>query len=324
MTGPLQFNGDPSTMTGAGISGSVTNMYIGNASIHGPFQTNILVNLDDYGTLNFWFRHNLSATPGPTIDRQGIHMRNGQFSGDGTGLTNVAASSVSGTLTNSTTGNAATATIASGGWPTTWNVTAILTPGAFVTNGMSVPVTLSNTVSVYNGQLIVSNSPSQPASLIITSALGGTVINGGYMSISASNSTQTAPTFLVDPTNHLVTIGRKSGTSGDSDTLKIQDRTGASVSISGATIGAFGISGNLTVDATASQSGIDVGASTKSFRAGYFTNIYSGNTSITNGFNYIKTNPAPSNVTIGITAPDAWVWFTNGGTAFGWPSWKNH
>jgi hypothetical protein len=45
---------------------------------------------------------------------------------------------------------------------------------------------------------------------------------------------------------------------------------------------------------------------------------------VTNAISNLPTNQAPTSVTIGVTTPDAWVWFTNSGTAFAIPAWKNH
>jgi hypothetical protein len=50
---------------------------------------------------------------------------NGTYYGNGIGLTNLNATNLVGTLTNNTTGNAGSATTASGGWPTQWPVVAI-------------------------------------------------------------------------------------------------------------------------------------------------------------------------------------------------------
>lgn len=46
--------------------------------------------------------------------------------------------------------------------------------------------------------------------------------------------------------------------------------------------------------------------------------------SVTNGFNYLPTNAPPSNVTLGVTTPDAWVCFTNAGVRMFMPAWSNH
>jgi hypothetical protein len=50
----------------------------------------------------------------------------------------------------------------------------------------------------------------------------------------------------------------------------------------------------------------------------------SGTLAVTNSISNLPTNQAPTSVTIGVTVPDAWVWFTNSGTAFSIPAWKNH
>lgn len=45
---------------------------------------------------------------------------------------------------------------------------------------------------------------------------------------------------------------------------------------------------------------------------------------VTNAIANLPTNQAPTSVTIGVTSPDTWVWFTNSGTAYAFPAWKNH
>jgi hypothetical protein len=52
--------------------------------------------------------------------------------------------------------------------------------------------------------------------------------------------------------------------------------------------------------------------------------IIRGGFGATNNFRNLPTNQAPTSVTIGVTVPDAWVWFTNSGTAYAMPAWKNH
>ena len=52
--------------------------------------------------------------------------------------------------------------------------------------------------------------------------------------------------------------------------------------------------------------------------------VFAGTITATNGFGVLGTNTAPDNVTVGTTAPDAWLWFTNGGVVFKVPAWKDH
>ncbi len=49
-----------------------------------------------------------------------------------------------------------------------------------------------------------------------------------------------------------------------------------------------------------------------------------GLTNVPTGFLYMQTNTAPSNVTLGVTAPDGWVTNFVGGNLVSIPYWKNH
>jgi hypothetical protein len=89
----------------------------------------------------------------------------GAFTGNGSGLTNLNATNVVGTLTNNTTGNATTA---SGGWPTTWAPSSI-TAG-------NLPSTVTNTAPIAASQL--------PGGVLTNNETGvtvsGTFTNGTY------------------------------------------------------------------------------------------------------------------------------------------------
>jgi hypothetical protein len=99
---------------------------------------------------------------------------------------------------------------------------------------------------------------------------------------------------------------------------------GASTVLETSYVQSTSLLGNL-VRGTAAGNAMTIGSTTCPTITALATNIlFSGTLSATNGFNYLGTNPAPTGVTIGITAPDSWVWFTNGGVAFGFPAWKNH
>lgn len=168
-----------------------------------------------------------------------------------------------------------------------------------------------------------------------TTNLSNALINGGNLTnLDASKLTGTVP--LAALPSLVVTQGQGTAvTLSNALTVTGAFTSGGTVSVgSGPSITTAGLYGNAVnvrgvggPNLNFSNPNVTIGSGANTTPTGNLicSNInLSGSLTATNGFGVLGTNTAPANVTVGTTAPDAWLWFTNGGVAFKVPAWKDH
>jgi hypothetical protein len=142
---------------------------------------------------------NLPATVTNTAPLSPGIISSGNLPATVTNTAVIAPALVTGTLTNNTTGNAATATSASGGWPVTWAPTAI-TAG-------NLPATVTNTASVAGAQVTgtLTNNTTGNAATATTAGTATNAAAGGNIVLNA-NSYATNLTVQTATLNGMVTM----------------------------------------------------------------------------------------------------------------------
>jgi hypothetical protein len=217
---------------------------------------------------------------------------------------------------------------------------------ARTTDTNQIMLGIANGTVVVPGQFIGAGTVSNSFRLVPTNSAAGVIYNPTNDMLSTSGGLNVGAPAGVGAGNVKVSgnafIGSLFNVGGEIDTfstaaaslapdytkrtMSVQG-SGSSYGIAGGQLWVLGLSQKATV--VDQGNGGNSTAKLSSPSDGTFlmtTNlILSGTLSATNGFSVLKTNPAPTSVTVGVTAPDYWLWYTNlAGTGIAVPGWINH
>ena len=225
---------------------------------------------------------------------------------------------LTGTITNNTTGTASSATTAG----SATNVAA----GGGATNNAGSGLVLeasTNAWAVYSNGVLVAYMHTN-GTLVTASKIS---VGGASVGSDALNVTGTIKSSGAITTSGDSSMGNSITTSYVIGTQQVDIGTGSNTRMSSTSPGQLVLMNGNNAPMTSMAFGLTVASPSMTFSTNSNGGVvaFSGTGSFTNGFGVLKTNAAPSNVTIGVTSPDYCICSTNtAGLQMFTPAWINH